>query len=109
MTKGIGKVLSINASACEHFTARHTSTLKIRHLGLAKIRQDRVDELKGLVDLLTDLSTSEHNLATDEDEQDNLGLHHAVDKTREQLRLVGRESVMARCKTLQANGELDVA
>jgi hypothetical protein len=49
------------------------------------------------------------HLAGNEDEQDDLGLHHAVDETREQLRLVRRESVMARGKTLQANGELDVA
>jgi len=62
-----------------------------------------------LVDLLADLGTSQDDLAADEDEQDDLGLHHAVDETREELRLVGRESVMARGKTLQANGELDVA
>lgn len=76
---------------------------------LAEIRQDRVDELESLVNLLTDFGTSEDDLAADEDEQDDLRLHHAVDETREQLRLVGRESVMARGKSLQANGELDVA
>lgn len=78
-------------------------------LGLAEVRQHGVDELESLVDLLTDLGTSQDNLAADEDEQDNLGLHHAVDETGEQLRLVGRESVMARGKSFQANGELDVA
>jgi hypothetical protein len=62
-----------------------------------------------LVDLLTNFGTSEDNLAADEDEQDNFGLHHAVDETGEEFRLVRRESVMARCKTLQANGELDIA
>ena len=55
------------------------------------------------------LGTGENDLATDEDKEDDLGLHHTVDQTGEQLRLVGRESVMARCKTLQTNGELDVA
>lgn len=76
---------------------------------LAEVGQDRVDEFKGLVDLLTDLCTSENDLATDEDEEHNLRLHHTIDEAREQLRFVGRESVMARRKTLQANGELDVA
>ena len=80
-----------------------------RFLRLAEVRQDGVDELESLVDLFTNLRTSQDNLAADEDEQDDLGLHHAVDETREKLRLVGRESVMARRKTLQANGELDVA
>lgn len=76
---------------------------------LAEVGQDRVDELESLVNLLANLGTSKDDLAADEDEQDNLGLHHAVDETREQFRLVRRESVMARCKTLQSNGELDVA
>jgi hypothetical protein len=62
-----------------------------------------------LVDLFADLGTGQDYLAADEDEEDDLRLHHAVDETREELRLVRRESVMARGKTLQANGELDVA
>lgn len=62
-----------------------------------------------MVNLLSDLGTGEDNLATDENEQYNLGLHHTVDETRKELRLVGRESVMARCKPFQANGELDIA
>ena len=57
----------------------------------------------------TDLSTSKNNLPRYEDEKDDFRLDHAVDETREELRLVGRESVVTRCKTLQANGELDVA
>lgn len=76
---------------------------------LAEIRQDWVNELKGLVDLLTDLGTSKDDLARHEDQEDNSRLHHTVDETREQLRLVGRESVMARCKTLETNGEANVA
>ena len=62
-----------------------------------------------MVDLFTNLGTGQDDLARHEDEQDDLGLHHTVDETREEFRLVGRESVMARSKTLQANGELDVA
>lgn len=62
-----------------------------------------------MVDLLSDFGTSKDDLAAHEDQQNDLGLHHAVDKTREELRFVGRESVMARGKTLQTNGELDVA
>jgi len=76
---------------------------------LAEVRQDWVDELEGLVDLLTDLGTSEDDLARYENQEDNSRLHHTVDETREQLRLVRRESVMAGCKTLETNGEADVA
>lgn len=39
----------------------------------------------------------------------DLGLHHSVDETREQLRLVRAEHVMAGGKTFQTNRELDVA
>lgn len=76
---------------------------------LAEIRQDGVDELKGLVDFLTDLGTSEDNLARDENQENDPRLHHAVDETREQFRLVGRESVVARGQTLEADGEADIA
>lgn len=39
----------------------------------------------------------------------DLGLHHSVDQTREQLRLVRAEHVMATGKTFETDGELDVA
>lgn len=39
----------------------------------------------------------------------DLGLHHAVDQTREQFRLVRAEHVMATGKALKTDGELDVA
>jgi hypothetical protein len=57
---------------------------------------------------LTDLGTSQDNLSGHEDEQHDTRLHHTVDETREELRLVRRESVMARGKTLQTDRELDV-
>lgn len=78
-------------------------------LRLAEVRQDGVDELKRLVDFFSDLGTSQNDLAAHEDQQNDLGLHHAVDETREEFGLIRRESVMARGKALQANGELDVA
>lgn len=68
-----------------------------------------IDHLEGLVNLLSHLGTSEDDLAADEDKKHNLGLNHAVDQTREQLRLVRTEVVMARSETLQTNGELDIA
>ena len=71
--------------------------------------QHRVDHLERLVDLLADLSASEDDLAAHEDEKDDLGLDHAVDETREKLRLVRAEVVMLGRKTLQTDGELDVA
>lgn len=36
---------------------------------LAEVREHRVDELEGLIDLLSDLGASEDNLAGDEDEE----------------------------------------
>ena len=68
----------------------------------------RVDHLEGLVDLLPNFRTRQDDLATDENEQDDLGFDHSVDQAREQLRLIGAEVMMARCQSLQANGELDV-
>lgn len=53
------------------------------HLSLAEVRKYRVDELKGLVNLLSDFGAGEHDLAGDEDEQHDLGLHHSVDETGE--------------------------
>lgn len=78
-------------------------------LSLAEIREHRVDELEGLVNFLAYLGTSEDDLARDEDEQDNLRLHHTVDQTREEFGLVGAEHVVATCQTLKTNRELDVA
>lgn len=80
----------------------------VRGLDLAEVLQHRVDELKGVVDLVPDLGTSEDDLAADEDKKHDLGLDHAVYKTGEQLRLVRAEVVVARCQTLEADGELDV-
>lgn len=71
--------------------------------------QHRVDHFESLVDFLSDFGASEDNLAADEDEEHNLWLNHAVNKTREQLRLVRAEIVMARCETFQTDGELDIA
>ena len=97
-------------------------------LGLAEVGQHRVDHLEGLVDLFADLGTSEDDLAGDENEKHlrdvsqmeedrdrftgdthDLGLHHSVDETGEELRLVRAEHVMASSKTFQTDGELDVA
>lgn len=59
----------------------------MKGLGLAEVRKDWVDELKGLVDLLPDLGTGEDDLARDEDEEHNLRLHHPVDETWEEFGL----------------------
>lgn len=69
----------------------------------------RVDHLKGLVDLFSNLRTSQDDLSRYEDEEHDLGLDHSVDETREQFRFVRTEIVMAGRKTFQTNGELDVA
>lgn len=71
-------------------------------------RKHRVDQLKSLVYLLADFSTGKDDLAADEYQKDDLGLHHTVDQTREKLGFIGAEVVMARCKSFQANGEFDI-
>lgn len=71
--------------------------------------QDWVNHLESLIDLLADLGTSENDLAADEDEQDNLGLDHAVNQAREQLRFVRAEVVMLRSKAFKSDGKLDIA
>lgn len=82
-------------------------TTNANGLGLAEVAEHGVDELESSVDFLADLGTSEDNLAADEDEEHDLGLHHTVDQTGEEFRLIGRESMMTGCQPLQADGELD--
>ena len=50
----------------------------------------------GVVDIASDLGTGDDNLSADKDQEHDLGLDHAIDETREQLRLVGAEVVVAR-------------
>ena len=71
--------------------------------------QHRVNHFERLVDLLTHFRAGKDNLTADEDQEHNLGLDHAVDETREQLGLVRAEVVMLGSKTLETDGELDVA
>ena len=52
------------------------------------------------------LSAGQHNLAADEDEDDNLGRHHAIDQPRKQLRLVLQWAPSVRRGSLRARGEL---
>lgn len=77
--------------------------------GLAEVGEHGVDELESLVDLLANLGTSQDDLARDEDQEDDLGLHHAVDETGEEFGLVGAEHVVTASKALETNRELDVA
>lgn len=71
--------------------------------------EHRVDEFKRLVDFLANFGSSQDDLTADEDEKDDLGLHHTIDKTREQFRFVRAEVVMATRKTFKTDGKLDVA
>lgn len=87
-------------------TARH---IEVVFLNLSEVRQHRIYHLKGLVDLFSDLSSSQDDLSRDEDEEHNLWLHHTVDKTGEELRFIGAEVVMARSQTFQTDGEFDIA
>ena len=68
----------------------------------------RVDHFECLVNLFSNFRASQDDLARNEDEENNLGLDHSVDETREQLGLIRAEVVMAGRKTFQTNGELDV-
>eukprot|EP00918_Siedleckia_nematoides_P097420 GHVU01213560.1.p1 GENE.GHVU01213560.1~~GHVU01213560.1.p1 ORF type:complete len:198 (-),score=25.86 GHVU01213560.1:233-826(-) len=77
--------------------------------GLAEVGEHRVDEFEGLVDLLANLGTSQDDLARDEDQEDDLGLHHTVDETGEEFGLVGAEHVVTASKAFKTDRELDVA
>ena len=76
---------------------------------LAEVREHGVDEIERLVNLFADFGTSQDNLAADEDEEHNLRLHHSVDETREQLRLVRAEHVMPAGQAFETDRELDIA
>jgi hypothetical protein len=86
-----------------------TTSAPIPFSGLAEVGEHRVDQLESLVDLLADLGSGQDDLARDEDEEDDLGLHHTVDETGEQFRLVGAEHVVTASKAFKTNRELDVA
>lgn len=86
-----------------------TTSTSRQSSSLAEVGEHRVDEFECLVDFLTDLGTGQDNLAGDEDEEYNLRLHHAVDKTREELRLVRAEHVVTACQAFETDRELDVA
>lgn len=76
---------------------------------MVRTLKHRVNHLKRLIDLLPHLRSGQDNLARDEDEQDNLRLDHAIDKTREQLWLIGAEVVVLGRQPFQTDRELDVA
>jgi len=78
-------------------------------LRLAEVRKHRIDQLKCLVDLLADLGAGQDDFAGHEDQQDNLGLHHPVDQTREELWLVRAEHMMTARKAFETDGKFDVA
>ena len=86
-----------------------TTSTSRQSSSLAEVGEHRVDELERLVDFLTDLGTGQDNLAGHEDEEYNLGLHHAVDETREELGLVRAEHVVTACQAFETDRELDVA
>lgn len=81
----------------------------MQQLRFPEVRKHGIHEVESLVDLLTDLRAGEHDFAGDEDEQDNLGLHHAVDETGEEFGLVGAEHVMPAGQAFETDGEFDVA
>jgi len=60
-----------------------------------EVLKHRVDHFKGLVNLFSNFRASQDNFAADEDQEHDLRLDHSVDETREQLRLVRAEVVMA--------------
>lgn len=47
--------------------------------------QDRVDLVERHVDLFTDFRAGQDDLARDEDQENDFGLHHSVNQTGEEL------------------------
>ena len=86
-----------------------TTSTSRQSSSLAEVGEHRVDEFERLVDFLTDLGTGQDTLAGDEDQEDNLGLHHSVDETREEFGLVRAEHVVTACQAFETDRELDVA
>ena len=82
---------------------------KFRWQGGEHTGKHRVDQLERLVDLFSHLGPGQHNLAADEDQQNDFGLHHAIDETGEQLGLIRAKVVMTAGKAFKADREFDVA
>ena len=63
---------------------------------LLEVFQDGVDVVEGLVDLLPDLGTGQDNFSGNEDEENDLRLHHSINETlkkrRTGFKLVTRDS-----------------
>ena len=57
-------------------------------LPFPEVHEHRVYVLEGGVYLFTHLGSSEDDLSRDEDEDHDLGLHHTVDQSREDLWLI---------------------
>jgi hypothetical protein len=74
-----------------------------------EILENWVNVVECFVDFLPHFSARQHDLARDEDEQNYSRFYHPVDKTGEQLRLVRAELAVRKDKTLEADGELNVA
>ena len=83
--------------------------LKEDGLGLPKLGQHRVYVLKGLVDLFAQLCACQDDLTRDKDQQDNLGLDHAINEPWKKLWLIRGVMAVRKGKALQPNGKLDVA
>mmetsp|Transcript_16899 Transcript_16899/g.34227 ORF Transcript_16899/g.34227 Transcript_16899/m.34227 type:complete len:248 (-) Transcript_16899:122-865(-) len=75
----------------------------------SELLQHGVDLLERSVDLLARLAARQHHLARDENEQDDLGLHHSVYQPGEELRFVARVVAVLVGETLEADRELDIA
>lgn len=78
-------------------------------LWLLVLAKHRVDDIERRVDLLADLCAGEDNLPRDKNEQDDFRFKHAINKSREKLGLIARELSVPIVKSLQTNGELDIA
>lgn len=81
---------------------------KKRRLLLSEAEQNRVDEVETLQDVAAGLGASEDDLSVDKDQHDQTWLHHAVDETGKELRLIGTELAVHAMQTLQTNGETQI-
>ena len=79
-----------------------------RILDFSEVVQHGIDQLEGLINLLAHFRASQDDFSANENQEYDLGLHHSIDQTREELRFVGREVVMARGETFETNWKLDV-
>lgn len=71
--------------------------------------QHFINVVEGFIDVFSSLCSCQYDLPAGEDKKDNLGVLHSVDKSREDLGLIGAKSAVLGIKALKTDRETDIA